>query len=153
MNFAARALEDLFATEAVLGLWATAPRVTCRFTSRSCSWFSSKLILLVHPLDCWLTGRALLLASLLLGPARLTRDLLGRLSPGFLESGTFSVVCARSSLSLLFSVLWRETNTVNLLNFNVLSQPLPFCLFTSGNDKLNCLKEAPKIYLITKRNS
>ena len=25
--------------------------------------------------------------------------------------------------------------------------------FPSGNDKLNCLKEAPKVYLITKRNS
>ena len=29
----------------------------------------------------------------------------------------------------------------------------PLFMFTSGNDKLNCLKEAPKIYLITKRNS
>ena len=29
----------------------------------------------------------------------------------------------------------------------------PLLLFTSGNDKLNCLKEAPKIYLVTKRNS
>ena len=29
----------------------------------------------------------------------------------------------------------------------------PLLLFTSGNDKLNCLKEAPKIYQITKRNS
>ena len=29
----------------------------------------------------------------------------------------------------------------------------PLFLFTSGNDKLNCLKEAPKIYPSTKRNS
>ena len=29
----------------------------------------------------------------------------------------------------------------------------PLFMFTSGNDKLNCLKETPKIYPITKRNS
>ena len=29
----------------------------------------------------------------------------------------------------------------------------PLFLFTSGNDKLNCLKEAPTIYPVTKRNS